>query len=145
MKKILILLALLVSTASLMAEPIGEKRARQIAEDFFSQYASRATTDELSLEWAGNDIGAATRGSSNNDALMYIYNRGTDDGFVVVAGDSNIAPIIAYSFNTTLDTSDMADATRAILDAWCKQVAAARLSTQPVSEGIPNSATRSSD
>lgn len=145
MKKILILLALLVSTASLMAEPIGEKRARQIAEDFFSQYASRATTDELSLEWAGNDIGAATRGSSNNDALMYIYNRGTDDGFVVVAGDSNIAPIIAYSFNTTLDTSDMAEATRAILDAWCKQVAAARLSTQPVSEGIPNIATRSSD
>lgn len=145
MKKILILLALLVSTASLMAEPIGEKRARQIAEDFFSKYATRTTSGELSLEWAGNDIETATRGGSNDDALMYIYNRGANDGFVVVAGDSNIAPIIAYSFDTTLNTSDMAEATRAILDAWCKQVAVARQSTQPLSEGMPNIATRSSD
>ena len=120
MKKIQILLALLLSSASLFASPIAEERARQIAEEFFAQYASRATTGELSLEWAGNDIDDTTNNLSS--ALMYIYNRGTDDGFVVVAGDSNIAPIIAYSFDTTLDTSNMAEATRAILDAWCKQV-----------------------
>lgn len=143
MKKIQILLALLLSSASLFASPIGEERARQIAEEFFAQYASRATTGELSLEWAGNEIDDTTNNLSS--ALMYIYNRGTDDGFVVVAGDSNIAPIIAYSFDTTLDTSNMAEATRAILDAWCKQVDNARQAAQPISEGMPSIATRASD
>lgn len=144
MKKIFILLVLLLSSASLIAEPIGEKRARQIAEDFFTLYGTRSTTNTLSLEWAGDAIDDTTT-DNLADALMYIYNRGTNNGFVVVAGDSNIAPIIAYSFDTSLDSSNMAEATRAILDAWCKQVAGARQAAQPVSGNTPSTATRSTD
>ena len=38
MKKIFLLLSILCSTLTLSAGPIGEARARQIAEEFFSQY-----------------------------------------------------------------------------------------------------------
>ena len=146
MKKILILLVLLLSSAALMAEPIGEQRARQIAEEFFAQYGTRSTDNTLLLEWAGDEmVKDAATGSDLSASLMYIYNRGKNEGFVVVAGDSNIAPIIAYSFDTCIDTSNMADATRAILDAWCKQVASARKVARPVSSGMPSIATRSTD
>lgn len=144
MKKILILFVLLISSVSLFAGPIGEERARQIAEEFFAVYDTRSTSGEIELEWAGEDINNSKAGNLSN-ALLYIYNRGTNNGFVVIAGDSNIAPIIAYSFDTTLDVSNMAEATRAILDAWSKQVSMARKAAKPISEGMPSIATRADD
>lgn len=146
MKKIQILLVLLLSSASLLAGPIGEQRAREIAEQFFAQNATRATNSELRLEWAGDVIGeTSATGSMLNTSLMYIYSRGQHDGFVVIAGDSNIAPIIAYSFDTAIDTSNMAEATRAILDAWCRQVAGARQAAKPVSVNTSDITTRASN
>lgn len=126
MKKIFILFALLLSTTALVAGPIGEKRAHQIASEFFAKRSTRASSADISLEWAGSSIGETATRASLDDALLYIYNRGEKEGFVVVAGDSNITPIVAYSFNSTLDINNMADATKAILDAWCRQVEAAR-------------------
>lgn len=146
MRKIHILLVMLLSSVSLYAEPIGENRARQIAEDFFFTHATRAMTyTPITLEWAGNAIDeASVTGSDLDNALLYIYTRGEREGFVVVAGDSNIEPIIAYSFDTTLDTSDMAEATRAILDAWCRQVQSARENARPIS-GDTRATTRNTD
>lgn len=145
MKKIIILVALLFAAANLMAEPIGEQRARQIASEFFSQCATRAAGD-ITLEWAGDNISeSSATGNALNSSLMYIYNRGTNGGFVVVAGDSNVAPIIAYSLDSTLDTDNMAEATKAILDAWCCQVASARKAAKPISGTTMRAATRAND
>lgn len=133
MKKIFLLLTLLCSTLSLSAGPIGEARARQIAEEFFTQHTTRSLANDITLTWAGNTIGESTSSGAHLDtALMYIYNRGQNQGFVVVAGDSNVTPIIAYSLDSNLDTNDMAVATRTLLEAWCKQVEAARKEQIPV-------------
>lgn len=137
---------MLLSSASLFAGPIGENRARQIAEDFFAEHATRATTyAPIALMWAGDAIDEATAvGSDLDEALLYIYTRGERDGFVIVAGDSNVEPIIAYSFDTTIDTSNMAEATRAILEAWCQQVKSARENARPIS-GQTRATTRNTD
>lgn len=144
MKKIFLLLALLCSSLTLSAGPIGEARARQIAEEFFSQYSTRSAGGAISLTWAGNTITEPiSSGVELDNALMYIYKRGENNGFIVVAGDSNVSPIIAYSLDSTIDTNNMAEATRDILDAWCKQINAARKEEIPLS--TPRSATRSGD
>ena len=68
---------MLLSSVSLYAEPIGENRARQIAEDFFFTHATRAMTyTPIALEWAGNAIDeASVTGSDLDNALLYIYIR----------------------------------------------------------------------
>lgn len=145
MKKIFILICLLLATVNLMAEPIGEHRAREIASMFFSQHTTRVASD-ITLEWAGDNISESSAiGSALNTSLMYIYNRGTNDGFVVVAGDSNATPIIAYSFNSTLNINNMPEATAAILDAWCRQVEGARKVAKPISNTTMHTTTRSND
>ena len=144
MKKIFLLLALLCTSLTLSADPIGEARARQIAEEFFSQYSTRSAGGAISLTWAGNTITEPiSSGSELDNALMYIYKRGENNGFIVVAGDSNVSPIIAYSLDSTIDTNNMAEATRDILDAWCKQINAARKEEIAISN--TRSATRSGD
>ena len=141
MKRILLTLSLLTFSLSAIAAPIGEKRAREIATSFF---ASGATIDSrssssptLKLEWAGNDINKAmlqgdqTRSlhseeeaiEANSNALMYIYNRTDTDGFVIVAGDDNARrEIIAYSFDNSFDTKNIADGAKAMLAEWCMQI-----------------------
>ena len=127
MKKIFLFISLLFAVTNLMAEPIGEKRAREIAMEFFAQRMTRSSIGELELEWAGNDINAVTRTGSNlDDSLMYIYNSNASDSFVIVGGDTNADLVIAYSLDNTFDMEHMADATKAILDAWCRQIEDAR-------------------
>lgn len=127
MKKIFTLISLLLVTLQLSAGPIGEIRARQIAEEFFTEYATTRSAASIELEWAGDAITELTTRSANLDnALIYIYTRGVKEGFVVVAGDDNIDPIIAYSFNTTLDSENLSEATKDIINAWSEQVSAAR-------------------
>lgn len=143
MKKILLLFILTCTTFSLSAGPIGEARARQIAEEFFAEHSTTRSWEPIELEWAGNAINEPINiGDKLNTSLMYIYNRGENSGFVVVAGDSNVTPIIAYSLDSTINTNDMAEATREILDAWCKQIDAARKEQIPATTHVT---TRSGD
>lgn len=146
MKKIQILLALLLSSVSLFAEPIGEQRARQIAEEFFAQHDTRATTGEIALTWAGDVFGeASASGSMLNTSLMYIYSRGETGGFVIVSGDSNTESIIAYSLEHPFDINNMADATETILDAWCREIGQARKEARPISGTERAAQTRAND
>lgn len=133
MKKILVILTLLLSGATLYAAPIGEQRARQIAEEFFMLNTTRSASN-INLEWAGDVITEPiSSGDKLNSALMYIYNQGENNGFVIIAGDDTMNPIIAYSFDSSFDKRNMADATEAILDAWCKEISQARKTEKPIS------------
>ncbi|MBR4028343.1 MAG: C10 family peptidase [Alistipes sp.] len=144
MKKIFILFVLLCTSLTLSAGPIGEARARQIAEEFFAEHATTRSSEPLRLEWAGDVITEPiSTGDKLNTSLMYIYTRGENSGFVVIAGDDNIHPIIGYSLNSTINTNDMAEATQEILDAWCKQIDAAR--KEQISACTTRTTTRSGD
>lgn len=137
MKKLLFIPLLFISFC-LSASPIGEKRAREIAAQFFAQTVTRGADVKLDLEWAGFDINAATtRGAvvDADEALMYIYNRADAKGFVIVSGDDSTRPIIAYSNEGNFEVNDIADATRWMLSSWCDQIEASREANIPPLNG----------
>ncbi|MBO5893194.1 MAG: C10 family peptidase [Alistipes sp.] len=137
MKKLLFIPLLFVSFV-LSAMPIGEKRARELAVQFFAKTATRATDVKLDLEWAGHDIKQpVTRGSvvDADEALLYIYNRADSEGFVIISGDDSQRPVVAYSHEGSVNVNDMADATRWLLSAWCEQIEAAQEANVPPLNG----------
>lgn len=128
MKKILCSIVSLLMVWGLMAAPIGEQQARKIAADFFA--AGGRSMSGLSLVYAGDALpaqgGRSTNSMNSENPMFYIYNRGTT-GFAIVAGDDVMSEsILAYSQERAFDVNNMAPATRAIIDAWGKQVEAAR-------------------
>lgn len=141
MKKILFIPFLFIAFF-MSAAPIGEKKAREIAVQFFSQGSTKAAGVVLDLEWAGNSLdGARTKTAENMDeALMYIYNRSGEKGFVIIAGDDRMNPIIAFSYENSFDVDYMAPGARAMLSSWCKQVEAVRNSpaTKASTKSTPN-------
>lgn len=130
MKKILVIPLLFIAVV-LSAAPIGENRAKEIALSFFAKSATRSAAPAVELAWAGDDI-AAVKGKFNASAtnlgasLLYIYNRTDAKGYVVVAGDDTVRPIIAFSHENSIDVTNLPAGARAMLAAWCKQVAASR-------------------
>ena len=133
MKKILLLASILfIATQALMAGPIDENRAREIATAFFSVRATRSAACEVELEWAGRDITSpqastfSAQTANTDNALLYIYNRCDKPGFVIIAGAECDTPIIAYSDKNCFDHENMAPSTRAILSAWSRQIEATK-------------------
>ncbi len=130
MKKILVIPLLFIAVA-LSAAPIGENRAREIALSFFAKSATRSSAPAVELAWAGDNVMAVKErfnASATNldESLLYIYNRTDAKGYVVVAGDDTVRPIIAFSHENSMNVSNLPAGARAMLSAWSKQVAASR-------------------
>src|SRR5579863_8474889 len=89
MKKVkFLVLALIVGTLSVKANPIDVNVAQKVAENF---YASTHTT-------AGNFAIAYTERDANGVPVYYVFNvNGDTKGFVIVAADDAAHPIMAYS------------------------------------------------
>lgn len=127
MRKVILIIQLLLVYCVLSAAPVNERMARDIAINFFNAQTKSAAV-EIELEWAGNDMSdvSTTKSAELDNALIYIYNRTDDKGFVIISGDDNVRPIIAFSYDNSFDVENMSEGARVMLNSWCKQVEAAR-------------------
>ena len=100
-KMVLLLSALLPMTVS--ATQVSVERARTVAENFLSQNRqTRSTELRLTLCWTGEPT--ATRAA---EAPAYYVFDNADGGFVIVAGDDSVAPVLGYSFESGFDPDNM--------------------------------------
>jgi len=95
---------LLIVATSLSAKTLSQQDALSVANDFFNQQLSptqqkRSRNQKLSLKHTQFN-------STGETPLYYIFNQ-EENGFVIVAGDDNITPIIGYSDNNSFDTTNI--------------------------------------
>lgn len=101
----LILLAMLPAVA--MAEHVESARAQQAAKTFFNNNGVNANKlTDLSAE----------SGFTN----LYIYN--ADKGFVVMAADDRVQPVLGYSLTGSFDPDAMPDNVRAWLQGYSDEI-----------------------
>jgi hypothetical protein len=99
MKKILFFL--LILPAMLLAAPVDSNLAQQVAANFFENSIQENVVRQrkaslLPVRHAG--IKKIRRSSGQNYEPYYVFNN-ADGGFVIVAGDDRVQPILAYSAN----------------------------------------------
>ena len=105
MKKILFILSRLIP-AGLLADGVSPEQARRIAENFMSNSrpaALRAAGTQVSLRWDGRQPG--TR-AAQDQAAFYVFENASG-GFVIVAGEDSVEPILGYSDSGRFVTDDM--------------------------------------
>ena len=132
MKKIFSIIFLLF-TLTLYAEPIKEQRARELAVSFFNGGPmTRSVSAEVDLVWSGNALAEtpALKTMSDTPELpsLYIFNRTDSDGFVIIAGDDRVRPVLAYSKEDSFDMNNIADGARFLISAWCEVIESMRSS-----------------
>ncbi|MBO4488640.1 MAG: C10 family peptidase, partial [Bacteroidales bacterium] len=117
------LLLLLVSfltfnlTSVLWSAPVDTAVAKQVAANFFQSKSSVQPTVNPSLVYVAREQVGAAKGLSPS---LYIYNVG--DGFVILSADDRVKPVLAYSTQSNIDTTDMPDAFRWWLEETRQQI-----------------------
>ncbi|WP_369684474.1 C10 family peptidase [Porphyromonas uenonis] len=123
-------LILLCSVSALFARPLSEREARHLAEQFFHQvaYAHKVLAPaQQPLSFVSAPIrqsaGVELRTLSGDKArYYYIYNRGSNAGFVIIAGDDELTPYIGYATTGQVLEQDMPEQLRAFLKACQERI-----------------------
>lgn len=77
-----------ISPQQLLADPIDVARAKQIA--------ARFTTGNQQPEPVTGGV-AAKRTTASGQAPLYIFDRGNEQGFVIISGDDCLPPVLGYT------------------------------------------------
>ena len=93
MKKTLLFIAIIAFFAgNIIAGPVDAQRAQQLGQRFLNAQVKLAHT------------------SATRDAVdYYAFNATNSNGFVIVAGDDRVKPILAYSTTGSFDPNDISD------------------------------------
>ena len=107
MKKIFLALCLFVVFISGMnAGPVDQQRAQQLGAKFLNK-------SQLCLVATVADRGIAD---------YYAFNASNGEGFVIVAADDRVKPILAYSDTGHFDPDRVSDGFQFTLDAFCEEI-----------------------
>uniref|UniRef100_UPI0035A06CD2 Spi family protease inhibitor n=1 Tax=Porphyromonas loveana TaxID=1884669 RepID=UPI0035A06CD2 len=94
MKRFFLALGLLLcSIIVLGAAPVTQTQAERAAQNFF---AKRQPHSYLSASTCRMDF--VYRTADNGQALFYVFNRGANEGFVLVSADDRFPAVIGYAF-----------------------------------------------
>ena len=117
MKRILILLAIMLSSAfAVEANEVSPDVAKCIAREVLG--ATRS--GDVAVAWDSSVLGT-TRGASDTPTF-YVVTAQSGSGFVIVAGDDAIAPILAYSTQYSAPTAEVLPPS---FEGWLRYVDAA--------------------
>ena len=103
-KGLLFALLLLLGALTMSAEALTEAKASQVAKQFFTQNGRRLApgqhqTAQFTL------VASAGRTADVND--YYVFNRDTNGGYVIVAGDDLAVPVLGYSDSGAFDVNNI--------------------------------------
>lgn len=115
MRKILLLFSLFLMTLVAWGEPIDRNEALKQANAFLS---SKGIPVRHSLNMAYAQPGKAAEAHS----LYYVFNVGNGKGFVIVAGDDAVTPILAYADHGDFNEREAAPAAKAMLESYAQQI-----------------------
>ena len=122
--------ALLIFGGSLSAAPVSSSRALDIAKKIFAaQPATKAVGGSLRIVWDGEEV--ATKAAAQ--PAFYVIAR-DGGGFVIIAGDDNVMPVLAISDRSEFKVEGMPDNVKWWMDRMKAYVRATTGQTLEVGE-----------
>ena len=125
LKIILLLITCLLSGNVLMANPITVDDAKQKVREFLTtSHAKRVKGNlKLSLAYSMNNTSLTNEKDEN---VLYAFNIGEENGFVIVSGDDIAVPILGYCDHGSFDAENIPSNVKAWLDGYGEQIQKAK-------------------
>ena len=113
MKKITVTFITLLLAMAAFAGPVSRQQALQTATAYLNKQQSvRGVTQPAQLSLAYECMPKSGRGASVSSPLYYVFNQGQQQGFVVVAGDDRVKPVLGYVYEGSFSISNVHDGMR---------------------------------
>lgn len=120
MKKVLLFLIVLFVIDSLSANPVDTSIAKQVAVNFYNN-KTRTNTQKSLQDFVLVYQAYSSQKAGNNQPLYYIFNTG-NTGFVIVAANDQVKPVLGYSTEGIYDLENTSPATSKWLDDYGKEI-----------------------
>lgn len=132
MKKILSILSMLLLGCALYAGPVTPEKALQVARRVFEAAPATKATDPSALQivWDG-EFEPVTKSAQDPD--FYVVSR-SGGGFVMVAGNDNVQPVLAFSFENDFPVEGMPDHVRSWMQQYKDYIRSVASATPEVQE-----------
>lgn len=106
------------------ARQISETEAKNIAQEFMSQKVMQSRAPERVNQSLTT---AYTSQSIENENILYVFNRGENDGFIIVSGDDAVSQrVLGYCDNGQFDYNQMPTNMKWLLSQYEEEIAMAR-------------------
>lgn len=124
MKKAVLLFSILFFFGSAHATHVDENTARKAGQSFLSSCTSTMTlpgTTDLELVFQSTSVSVGSTGFHQEHILFYVFNA-ESQGFVIVAGDDAVTPILGYSVESSFDPGNIPSNVKKWLQGYKDQV-----------------------
>lgn len=99
---------------TMWASPVNETEARQRAQAFLQARGKSLSEKPMQMPKSRR---------ISVDEPYYVFNVGSDEGFVIVSGDDRTASILGYADNGSIDLTNLPDGLRYMLDGYAEEIA----------------------
>ncbi len=107
-RSIVFVLLFIFCSWNIFAIPVKESTARLVALHFYKELTKESKTKQvISAEAVYTLTASLTDEERDKSTLMYIFNINKDQGFVIIAGDDSVEPLLAYSEESGFDPSNI--------------------------------------
>lgn len=122
-------------SGALLADNVTAEQARALAIDFFkASIQTRSTVSpQLQMVWDGEDVN--TRNTGNLPAF-YVFNSTDRKGFVIIAGDDAVMPVLGYSSTDSFVVEGMPNNLKSWMNGLREQINEARTSGLVASDAV---------
>src|SRR5574344_437426 len=114
MKKLLTVI-LLFTSLTVCAEQLSVSEA-------LARYNVSSMAKGQSLSSADMQLAYTCKSSVDGDNCFYVFNRGSNGGYVILSADDNVKSLIGYTDSGTFDAANMSENLKSWLDGYTQQI-----------------------
>lgn len=124
MRKLSLLLLACLTLGIAWAERVSVNTAQQVAANVAAGLSpsNLRSSSDLKLVYAAPAKQQSGLRSADNESDYYIFNVGTGDGFIIVAGEDRVRPVLGYSAEGEVDMEKMPENMKAWLAGYQEEI-----------------------
>ncbi len=125
MKRTLLSILILSMSLTLLGNPVDENTAKQLAQNFWKENNIMGVKGDKVFKKRMDDARFVNVASQCGYTEFYIFNNEDGNGFVIIAADDCVTPILGYSYENNFAAENLPPNLKGWLDGYAEQIRAA--------------------
>lgn len=122
MKRKLLLILIVAFSLQLLGNPVDENTAKQLAQNFWKENNIMGVKGDKVFKKRMSDATFVNIAPQCGYSEFYLFNNEGGKGFVIIAADDCVAPILAYSYENNFATDTLTPEMKWWLDGYAEQI-----------------------
>ena len=122
MKRTLLSILILSMSLTLLGNPVDENTAKQLAQNFWKENNIMSVKGDKVFKKKMGDARFMNVAPQCGYTEFYIFNNEDGKGFVIIAADDCVTPILGYSYDNNFATENLPPNLKDWLDGYAKQI-----------------------